>query len=153
MLLVDELTSFPIHKACLKYVFTDLGGEYIQLIYSEGQYGEGGRDQVTQAARSKGICIAQMLKVAENSEYNEYYELMRQKPHAKVVIIFLRSHVVGTFMKNVNDRMKPGEFQFIGSEAWAKNEEVLQYDQIKGAITMSLQMEKSEALDEFIRSE
>ena len=78
---------------------------------------------------------------------------MRRKPHAKIVIIFLRSHVVGPFMKDMDELMAPGEFQFIGSEAWATNKEMLLYDINKGSLTMTLQIEKNNDLDEYIKRE
>lgn len=121
-------------------------------MYSEGAYGEGGKDAVKKAAAIAGICIAQEILVLEQETYYEHYETLRKKPHAKLVIIFLRSHVVGPLMRDLNVNMKRGEFQFIGSEAWGKNGEVLDYDINKGSITVAVEMDKNSYLEEYLES-
>lgn len=130
----------------------DLGGEYIQLVFSEGGYGEGFRDCVRAAAVEAGVCVAQTIQVKESDTYYGYFEILRQKPHAKIVLVLLRSHVVGPFLHDVNEDMKRGEFQFIGSEAWGKNKEVLKYDITQGAIITAVEMDTERDLEYFIKS-
>lgn len=120
-------------------------------MYSEGAYGEGGRDVVQSEAAKANICIAQVVMVTESDRYYEYYEHMRKKTHAKIVIIFLRSHVVGPFMRDINLDMERGEFQFIGSEAWGKNGEILDYDISKGAIIVTVEMDTNIDLEEYLK--
>lgn len=130
---------------------SELKGEYVQIMYSEGAYGEGGRDAVVKVANENFICIAQETKVLESDRYYEYYELMRKKPHAKIVILFLRSHVVQPFLRDINDHMEQGEFQFVGSEAWGTNTDVLQHDVSKGAVIVSVEMDKNRDLEAYIK--
>lgn len=132
-------------------MIAELGGEYIQLLYSEGAYGEGGRDAVVAAAESAKICIIQTIMVEEKERYYEYYQRMLVKPHARIVVLFLRSHVVGPFLHDLNGSMNRGQFHFIGSEAWGKNKDVLSYDITKGAIITAVEMDKSRELEQYIK--
>jgi hypothetical protein len=47
--------------------------------------------------------------------------------------------------------MKRGDFQFIGSEAWGKNSEILDYKKNKGSITVAVEMDKNTYLEEFLK--
>ncbi|XP_045209914.2 uncharacterized protein LOC123561530 isoform X2 [Mercenaria mercenaria] len=140
-----------VQAAAMIDVVKELGGEYIQLVYSEGAYGEGGRDSVRAVAVANKICIIQEIMVRESDTYFAYYEIMRRKPHAKIVIIFLRSHVVAPFIHDIDKNMNRGEFQFIGSEAWGKNMAVLQYDITKGSIITAVEMDKNRDLEDYIK--
>ncbi|XP_045209918.2 uncharacterized protein LOC123561535 [Mercenaria mercenaria] len=145
------ITPDNVQAKAMIDIVKELGGEYIQIVYSEGAYGEGGRDAVVAAAAEALICIAQEILVTEKDVYYEHYETLRRKPHAKLVIVFLRSHVVKSFMRDMNTEMKRGEFQFIGSEAWGKNTDILQYDINKGSITVAVEMDKNTYLEEYLK--
>jgi hypothetical protein len=47
--------------------------------------------------------------------------------------------------------MTRGEFQFIGSEAWGKNRDALQYDISKGAIITAVEMDTDRDLEVYIK--
>ncbi|KAL4228424.1 hypothetical protein ACF0H5_011471 [Mactra antiquata] len=147
-------TPDNVQAKALIAVVKQLKGKYIQVVYSEGAYGEGGRNAVIKEAKANFICIAQDIKVYEGETYYEYYEIMRKKPHAKIVIIFLRSHVVNPFMRDVAaSNMETGEFQFLGSEAWGTNSDILQYDVTQGAVVVSVEMDKSRDLEEYLQGQ
>ena len=147
------VTPDNVQAEAMMEVVKALRGEYIQIVYNEGAYGVGGRDSVIASAKARGICVAQIIEVQETDIYYIYYELIRRKPHAKIVITFLNSHVVGDFMKDLNDLMTNGEFQFIGSEAWGKNVDLLQYDITKGALTVTLEMDPIRGLTSFVQEQ
>lgn len=145
------VTPDNVQAEAMMEVVKSLKGEYIQVVHNEGSYGIGGRDSVTSSAKSRGICIAQYIEVKESDRYYEYYDLIRREPHAKIVIIFLNSHVLAGFMRDLNEQMTELEFQFIGSEAWGKNVEYLQYPITKGALTVTLEMDGIRGLTTFIQ--
>ena len=114
------VTSDNVQAEAMMEVVRTFQGEYIQVVHNKGAYGAGGKDSVTTSAKKRGICIAQYIEVKESDRYFEYYELMRRKPHAKIVIIFLNSHVLGGFIRDLNEQMTKGEFQFIGRRLGVK---------------------------------
>lgn len=121
---------------------------YVQLVYSEGAYGEGGRDGLMAEAYQNGICVLPPIKVSE-TDLNSVYEQLRKHPEAHLVITFIRSHVVPKLIQQLSTQMTPGEFEFLGSEAWAKNPLVLENDQPQityGSITVVLEMYQDAAL-------
>jgi hypothetical protein len=48
--------------------------------------------------------------------------------------------------------MTRGEFQFIGSEAWGRNTDVLKYDISKGSLIVTAEMDKNMEMEEYIKS-
>ena len=77
--------------------------------------------------------------------------MLRRKPHAKLIIIFLSPHILPNFMRDLNDQMTQGEFQFLGSEAWAGNYDLLQYGIVKGALCVTMQLEEVRGLRAYIQ--
>ena len=146
------VTPDNVQAEAILEVVKSLRGEYIQVVYNEGAYGIGGRDSVISSARSRRICIAQSIEVKESDRYYKYYELIRRKPHAKIVIIFLNSHVLENFIRDLNGQMAKGEFQFIGSEAWGKHSDMLKYGITKGALTVTLEMDAIRGLTSYIQN-
>lgn len=147
------ITPDNVQAKAMIDIVKELNGEYIQIVYSEGAYGEGGRDAVVAAAAEANICIAQEILVLEKEWYYEHYRTLQKKPFAKLVIVFLRSHVVGPFMRDMSSEMKRGEFQFIGSEAWGKNKKMLEYDINRGSITVAVEMDKNTNLEEYLKAQ
>lgn len=126
-------------------------GEYIQIVYNECFCGIVRKDSLEEMAKKHGVCVAQYVEVKEKDSYFEYYELIRRKPHAKLVIIFLSSHILSNFMRDLNEQMPKGEFQFLGSETWGKNFDLLKYDIIKGALCVTMELEEIKGLRSYIR--
>jgi ABC-type branched-subunit amino acid transport system substrate-binding protein len=102
-------------KAMIK-IIQSLKSNYIQIVYSEGTYGEGGRDAIRREARLGNICIKKEIVVKEGESYTGILSQLRVSYFAKIVIVFLRSHVVDPVTTAINENMDYGEFMFIGSE-------------------------------------
>ncbi|KAL3837212.1 hypothetical protein ACJMK2_022583 [Sinanodonta woodiana] len=104
-------------------IIKELKSEYIQVVYSEGSYGEGGRNSIRVAAIVNEICIAQELVIIESAVGLGYniLETLRMKSFAKIVIIFLQSHIVLPVMEALSKDVINGEFMFIESESWGKD--------------------------------
>ena len=91
----------------------DLNSNYVQLLYSADTYGEGGRNDLKNEAKRLQVCIANEVRVLEG-QYNTILQDMRKYPYAKIVILFLRSHVVHNVIDTIYSSLDAGEFVFIG---------------------------------------
>ncbi|XP_061195182.1 uncharacterized protein LOC133203414 [Saccostrea echinata] len=118
----------------------DLNSSYIQILYSEGTYGEGGRDQVVQLAKAMNICIANSIKVEEN-KYTRILDDLRKKPYANIVLLFLKSHVVFDVVTLISTSMEFGEFHFIASEAFGTRSDIVNNNpKLDGTLSLSLEL-------------
>ncbi|KAK3592374.1 hypothetical protein CHS0354_014407, partial [Potamilus streckersoni] len=104
-----------------------LNSEYIQLVYSNEPYGQNGRDALLSVAKEMRVCIVQpLISIQDSNKENffAFYEQLRRNPHAKIVIVFVRSHLVPILMATLTSQMKTGEFIFIGSATWGTNSDM-----------------------------
>ena len=135
-------TCTPDNKQALAMlnIVKTLNSFFIQIVYSEGTYGEGGRDAIVQNANKFKICIANEIEVKEN-DYQKIKDNLNKTPSATVVLLFLKSHVVRDVMTELHKTLKPWRYLFIGSEAFGTRTDVLADNpNLKGTITLSLQM-------------
>lgn len=114
-----------------------IGANYVQIIYSSGEYGEAGKHFIEEFVKSYSICIAQTsIEVPEGSTYYKILPRLRKKPHARVVFVILRSHVGPEVMKAIDEDHGTGEFVFIGTEAWGSRSNYLKLN-LRGSISFS----------------
>ena len=135
-------TCTPDNKQALAMlnIVKTLNSSYVQIVYSEGAYGEGGRDALVQNAKEFKICIANEIKVKED-EYKRIRDDLNKTPYATVVLLFLKSHVVLDVMTELHETINPWSYLFIGSEAFGTRMDVIaDKPNLKGTITLSLQM-------------
>ncbi|XP_061195149.1 uncharacterized protein LOC133203370 [Saccostrea echinata] len=134
-------TCTPDDKQALAMIsiVETLNSSYIQIIYSEGTYGEGGRNAIVLAAKDKKICISNEIKVKEN-QYKKIRDDLHKTPYATVVLLFLRSHVVQDVMDELHETINPWSYLFIGSEAFGTQDILSGKHKLEGTITLSLQM-------------
>lgn len=121
-------------------ILKTLESSYIQILYSEGTYGEGGRDEIVRVAKSLKVCIANEIKV-EESKYTKILDNLRRKPFAQIVLMFLKAHVVTDVLNIVTKGMDSKEFMFIASEALGTNVEIIKNNpKLEGSISLSLEI-------------
>jgi hypothetical protein len=100
--------------------------------------------------RIKYGCSILSLKMA-GEVYQAIIEKLRVNYFAKIVILFLRSHVVDPVTTTFNDQMHYGEFMFIGSEAWGyKPDQFQAKKKLIGSITLALQMAKNDNFTSYL---
>ncbi len=118
------VTADTTQAEAMMLLVKELNGEYIQVIHTQGAYGEAGKDQVVYQAKLMGICIANTIMVPESSidDYYGYYEQLRKYPFAKLVIVFVQSWIARPFLSDLGEQMVKGDFQFIGSQSWANSQ-------------------------------
>ena len=133
----------------MAHILEELEVNYVQILYSEDAYGDGGMSSLKSALTSRGICIIRAIEVPESDVDHNYYSVLRHNPQAKVVIVFLRSHVLVPLMKTLTANIERGEFVFIGSEAWGKNQDMLVNDNeqtLSGSYTIVLEFAQDNEL-------
>ncbi|XP_061195171.1 uncharacterized protein LOC133203393 [Saccostrea echinata] len=117
-----------------------LNSSYIQILYSEGIYGEGARDAIMHSAKDFKICIANQIEVKEN-QYSKINDDLNRTPYATVVLLFLKSHVLKDVVAKLHDTLSLGTFLFIGSEAFGTRLDIISgKNNLEGTISLSLQM-------------
>ncbi|XP_061174752.1 uncharacterized protein LOC133183871 [Saccostrea echinata] len=129
-----------------------LNARYIQIIYSSGSYGEGGRNAIISSARKYGVCVANSIEVPEKSNYNTVLDKLRVKPSAKVVLTFLRSHVGPHVMQVTANRMQEdGEFYFIASETLGTRTQYL-IPRLRGTVSVAQVMPQGTSYLQYLRT-
>ena len=124
-------------------IIEDFGSNYIQVIYSKGDYGEGAFAILTTEAAKRKICIANDIEVTEG-QYATVRDTLRKYPFAKIVIIFVQSHMVDELLNVVYENMDDKEFVFLASESLGKREEILRTrTKFEGTISLALEMNDS----------
>ncbi|XP_062599622.1 uncharacterized protein LOC134261190 [Saccostrea cucullata] len=135
-------TCTPDDKQALAMIniVKSLNSSYIQIMYSEGSYGEGGRNAIVRVAKDMKICIANEIIVKEN-DYTKIRDNLQKTPYATVVLLFLGSHVVNDVMSELHERINPWSYLFIGSEAFGLRQDIIDgKSKLEGTISLSLQM-------------
>ena len=70
------------------------------LTSSDEAYGIGGRDAILSMAASKGVCVANTIGVTETTEsLNKVKDELLKKPFAKMILLFVRSHVTEPLLR------------------------------------------------------
>ena len=132
-------------------IIQKLRSNYIQIVYSEGIYGEGGRDAIRREAKLANICIKKEIVVKEGEIYTGILPTLRKNYFAKIVIVFLRSHVVDAVTTAINGSLRYGEFMFIESEAWGYIPDQFQTKRnFIGSITLALQMAENDKFTSYL---
>lgn len=126
--------------------------DYIQLVYSEGTYGEAGRDSIRLVAKSEGVCIAHEIEITDNFNKNAIIDELRKFQYAKIVIVFVMSQHVPSVTAALNN-MNYGEFLLIGSEAWGYRPGYFSDKQkLAGSLILSLQLPQNNNFTKYLRS-
>ncbi|KAK6173633.1 hypothetical protein SNE40_017048 [Patella caerulea] len=135
-------------------IVTSLGSNIIQVIYTEGAYGEGAYSTLEKLGKDAGVClIRHNVPVATDyTLYNGLLAKLRETPQAKLVVTFVRSHVIQQVIKAVTERMTESEFIFIGSETWGSRESVIPEQQRKvyGSLSIALELPPVTAFNSYL---
>lgn len=135
-------TCTPDDKQALAMlnIVKTLNSSYIQIMYSEGTYGEGGRNAIVNAAKESKICVANEIKVEENN-YKRIRDDLLKTPYATVILLFLKSHVINDVLTELHETVEQWSYIFIGSEAFGTRKDIItQKPKLEGTISLSLQM-------------
>lgn len=135
-------TCTPDDKQALAMlnIVKTLNSSYIQIMYSEGTYGEGGRNAIVNAAKESKICVANEIKVKEN-KYERIRDDLLKTPYATIILLFLKSHVINDVLTELHETVEQWSYIFIGSEAFGTRKDIITHKpKLEGTISLSLQM-------------
>ncbi|KAK6173631.1 hypothetical protein SNE40_017046 [Patella caerulea] len=126
-------------------IVTSLESTIIQVLYTNGSYGEGGLSALQKLGTTKGVCIIpnEITVTEDYTVFNGLLAKLRQTPQAKLVVTFVRSHLIQPVITSVIQKMQTNEFIFIGSETWGGRESMfLERNRAKlhGSLTISLDL-------------
>ncbi|XP_071088505.1 uncharacterized protein [Haliotis cracherodii] len=148
-------TCSPDHKqaSAIMELASKLDSKYVQIIYTEEEYGIAGKNALLVAGKKHKVCVAQSLGVKDSVDQKDllgYVSSLRKYPQAKVIIIFVLSHVTPVLMSVLAKEIKSGEFAFIGGENWSKREAVLQNNQkLTGSLTVAQLLPKNDQFEQY----
>lgn len=129
-----------------------LNAFYIQIVYSSGEYGEGGREAIEISAKKHGICVANAIEVPDRSNYIAVIDNLRVKPSAKVVLTFLRSFGAPYVMQVITENMQSDdEFHFIASETLAPRKDFL-IPRLRGTLAVAQEMPQNPGYLQYLKS-
>ena len=122
-------------------IVLETGSNYIQIVYSDEAYGQGGKAGIEAVAALKRVCVVNTHPVTDGGSYNLILDELRKNGHAKFVIVMVRSHMVVPVVHAIINQMNEGEFLLLGSEAWSKNGFVIENKpKTKGFFSLALEM-------------
>ncbi|XP_022103854.1 uncharacterized protein LOC110986355 [Acanthaster planci] len=126
--------------AAMVDLLTALGLTYIQTIHTMGAYGEGGIKALKEAAKEKGICIANSHVVDSDTNFAILLNNILAKPEARTLILFLiDEHARALFGEMDRKNMDPSQFQIVASDTWGARTDYIPglEDHALGALTVS----------------
>ncbi|XP_071081755.1 uncharacterized protein [Haliotis cracherodii] len=153
---LDDRVNFPsflrtvpsdVQQAkAMVQVITDMGWEYVSLLYVSNNYGTKGMLAFQKYALTAGICVSQPKNISESSSSGGDRELLDVLDellleNAKVVVFFGIDTRFKDFMKAVNDREQYGKFVVVASEDWGNKQSILESGEraTRGAITLKIE--------------
>ncbi|XP_052237009.1 uncharacterized protein LOC127848539 isoform X1 [Dreissena polymorpha] len=112
------------------------GSDLIQILYSDTEYGRGGKGALVEHADKNGVCVAQIIKVEQKTNID--LEMIRtqltQKGFPKLVLVFLSSFDV---VKVIEILKQLQGYTFIASEDWGNRNILANGKNLVGSITLA----------------
>nr|KAG5689962.1 hypothetical protein BaRGS_033643 [Batillaria attramentaria] len=139
-------------------VFVDiarsLGANYIQIIYDgSSAYATGLFNETLKKVHGYDICVAQGIAVTPrktSSEYKWIVDKLRDKSHAKLVIVILHELDIQKTMDAMLPLLTDDNFVFLGSESWGRRQELITgRTKLEGTVVVSLEI----AVDQVFKNE
>ena len=120
-------------------IVSEIGVDFVQILYSKSAYGEGGRDMIIDAINdgNYSVCVAQAIAITQITYQREVIESINQQPDAKVILMFVSSLELVWLLPVLNDAFQNSNFLFIASEEWGVRTDFAKFPNLKGSITLS----------------
>nr|XP_046245280.1 extracellular calcium-sensing receptor-like [Scatophagus argus] len=127
------------------------GWTWIGAVRSDSDYGNNGMATFLQAAQKEGICVEYSESFHRDhprSRIQRVADVIRRST-ATVVVAFLAPPEMRILMEELSAEPSPPR-QWIGSEAWLTNRDLLKFSSIAGAIGFGIQRSVIPGLREFL---
>nr|KAG5689964.1 hypothetical protein BaRGS_033645 [Batillaria attramentaria] len=135
-------------------VVRSLGSNYIQIIYDASTaYATGLFNEVMKRVSRYDICVAQGIPITPretSSEYKWIVDTLRDKSHAKLVIVILHELEVEKTMDAILPLLTDDNFVFLGCESWGRRQQLITgRTKLEGSLVLSLEI----AVDQVFKNE
>ena len=132
-----------VQIGALTTILSDQGWSHIQVVYSDNEYGKSGVAELRKAAKDASICIVNTETIPVDyvdADMDKIIVGLRENIAARVVVLLANDMYVHAFLEAVRWKSARGEFTWIGTNSWGKNEGVTKgvEKEAEGAITLSL---------------
>uniref|UniRef100_UPI001ED7CD4C extracellular calcium-sensing receptor-like n=1 Tax=Scatophagus argus TaxID=75038 RepID=UPI001ED7CD4C len=127
------------------------GWTWIGAVRSDSDYGNNGMATFLQAAQKEGICVEyseSFYRTHPRSRIQRVADVIRRST-AKVVVAFVASGDIKILLEELSVETSPPR-QWIGSEAWVTNKDMLKFSFFAGAIGFGIQRSVIPGLREFL---
>nr|XP_046245276.1 extracellular calcium-sensing receptor-like [Scatophagus argus] len=127
------------------------GWTWIGAVRSDSDYGNNGMATFLQAAQKEGICVEyseSFNRAHPRSRIQRVADVIRRST-AKVIVAFIASAELRILLEELSVEPSPPR-QWIGSEAWVTNKDMLKFSFFAGAIGFGIQRSVIPGLREFL---
>ncbi|XP_034723370.1 extracellular calcium-sensing receptor-like [Etheostoma cragini] len=127
------------------------GWTWIGAVWSDSDYGNNGMASFLDAARKEGICVEyseSFYRTHPHSRIQRVADVIRRST-ATVVVAFAASGDLGLLLEELLLEPSPPR-QWIGSEAWVTNTDMLKFNFCSGAIGFGIELSYIPGLRDFL---
>ncbi|KAL4221471.1 hypothetical protein ACF0H5_019729 [Mactra antiquata] len=145
-------TDYQQAEVLLK-ITKEFDANLVQILYSESEYGKGGKNTLLDLIEStyREVCVSQVVPVSTLSDPSAVVAEIRKAPNAKIILAFLGSFEVTHIISELNTLTR-NEFLIIVSEGWGTRFDVSMYPSLLGTITVSSELVINEKVKDHMKS-
>ncbi|XP_055997912.1 uncharacterized protein LOC125647262 [Ostrea edulis] len=133
-----------------------LGSNNIQVLYTDGKYGESAVKLILNLAPKFNICVSQTLRIYEqdSKSIDSIISNLRRYPAVRYVLAYISSPLMPRVAEVINDNMRDRlEFRFIGENGFNHREYMLKYPKLRGSLIVAeQQIPQSDEYKTFLRN-
>lgn len=136
-------------------ILSKFGWTYASVVYSRGEYGEGGFHQLRTQASRFHVCFASPShRLAKDDSDETYREVVRTllARDASVVVVFANDEVTAKLMKTVQLHDRYSHIVWVGSDGWSSSSPKQVEAVVEGAIAVRPLVNTLPGFDEYFRS-
>eukprot|EP00063_Salmo_salar_P095985 XP_014070820.1 PREDICTED: extracellular calcium-sensing receptor-like [Salmo salar] len=145
------IPSDKFQAAALAHLIRHFGWTWIGAVRSDSDYGNNGMAAFLQAAQEEGICVEYSEAFSRTnplSRVQRVADVIRSST-AQVVVAFVASGDMRILLEEM-DRLPSPPRQWIGSETWVTNPDMLRFGLCAGAIGFGIQRSVIPGLRDFL---
>lgn len=130
-----------------------LGSNNIQVLFSDGKYGESAVKLILSLAPSFNICVAQTVRVyGGDNGINSVVTSLQRFPGARHVLVYIASPLMPKVARAINNMNEHRRFLFIGENCFYHKDYMLNYPNLRGSLIVAEQpIPQSDEYKRFLR--
>lgn len=119
-----------------------LGSNNVQVLFSDGKYGESAVKLILSLAPSFNICVAQTVRVYGSDVSNDISSVvasLHRFPGARQVLVYIASPLMPKVARAINSINEHRRFLFIGENCFYHRDYMLKYPNLHGSLIVAEQ--------------